>query len=503
MTTRSPAPHTGLRYGELIERRAARQPDEVAFINDDDRKITYGELTERIHAAAYRLQAHGISAGDRVACLAPNSPDIYVAMFAAMRLGAIFAPLAVASPAAEVNYLLRDLGAALVLTAPETAATAREANPDIPIDDLHNLVATTEAVHHVDAIEVSGEQPALIVYTSWTSGKPKGVVLTHQALFHNLVNTLLGLDIAGNDVTLINTPMSHIAALNTLGIATLAKGGTVVVHQRFDAARTLQTIHDHGVTTFFAVPSMLVLMGQQLDFEHADLSNVRFVLGGGAPMPPEVVARWARRDIPVLASYGMTEAGPSLSFRHRLDAGTKSTSSGTPALLTDIRIVNADGHDLPNQQVGEILVRGAHTSTEYWRNEQATAETFSNGWLSTGDRGYLDSDGDLVITGRSKEMIITGGENVDPAEVEHLIAEFPGVQDVAVVGRPDPVWGEVITAVVVTDSDIQLADLQDFLRSRVAKYKIPRQLETLDELPRSPVGKLLRRELQKPIQHTS
>lgn len=502
MTTRSTASHIGLRYGELIERRAIRQPDKTAFITDDDRNITYGEIANRITAATHRLQAHGIERGDRVACFAANSPDIYIALFAAMRLGAIFVPISVASAESEVSYVLRDLSARLLLTTPTTQTIARQANRDIAIDDLANITAHATSLPQHDAVEVSGEEPALIVYTSGTSGKPRGVVLSHQALFHNLMNTLLGLDIAGNDVTLINTPMSHIAALNTLGIATLAKGGTVVVHQRFDAARTLETIRHHSVTTFFAVPSMLVLMGQQPDFEHADLSSVRFVLGGGAPMPPDVVARWAQRDVPVLASYGMTEAGPSLSFRHRLDAASKSTSSGTPALLTDIRIVDIDGDELATNQVGEILVRGAHTSTEYWRNAQATAETYREGWLSTGDRGYLDSDGDLVITGRSKEMIITGGENVDPAEVEHLIAEFPGVQDVAVFGRPDPVWGEVITAVVVTDSDIQLAEVQDFLRSRLAKYKIPRHLETRDELPRNAVGKLLRRKLHESVPHT-
>lgn len=213
-------------------------------------------------------------------------------------------------------------------------------------------------------------------------------------------------------------------------------------------------------------------------------------------MPPDLVALWSGRNVPVLASYGMTEAGPSISFRRRGDAAGKSESSGTPALLTDIRIIGPNDEEQPGGETGEIQVRGPHLATNYWRNANATGDTFRDDWLVTGDRGYLDADGELCVTGRSKEIIITGGENVDPAEVEHLIAQFPGIIEAAVVGRPDPLWGEVITAVIVAENELQLNDLQDFLRPHLARFKLPRRLEMRRELPRNPVGKLLRRELQ-------
>ncbi len=191
----------------------------------------------------------------------------------------------------------------------------------------------------------------------------------------------------------------------------------------------------------------------------------------------------------------MTEAGPSISFRRIWDVLVKPGSSGKPALLTDVRIVAADGHGAPPGEVGQIFVRGPHIAAGYWRNDAATEATFRDGWLDTGDRGRVDADGDIHITGRTKEIIITGGENVDPAEVEHLISRYPGIVDAAVVGRPDPVWGEVVTAVVVSEVDVDLDDLQNFLRPHLAPFKLPRRLERSERLPRNPVGKLLRREL--------
>ncbi len=492
----------GLRYGELVERRALRQPQRTAIIHEGEH-ITYGDLLTRIHAAAAFLQEQGITPGDRVVCFSENRPEILTALYACSRIGAVFTPVGITSPAADVRYILRDLSASAILVSERSVPTALEAvgTDAVPIFRLQptsgsaNPCLPLSGDGQAAEVRPGPDTPALIVYTSGTSGHPKGVVLSHAALFFNGVNTLLGLDIAGDDVTLVNTPLSHIAALNTIAVATLHKGGTVVIESKFDAGRCLEQIRQYGVTTMFAVPSMLTLMAQAPGFADADTSSLRWILGGGAPMPPELVALWASRDVPVLASYGMTEAGPSVSFRRRTDALGKPESSGTPALLTDVRITSSNGADLPPGETGEILVRGPHAASGYWRNAAATDAAFRDGWLATGDRGLIDSDGDLCITGRTKEIIITGGENVDPAEIEHLIAGFPGILDVAVVGRPDPVWGEVITAVIVSETDVELNQLQEFLRPKLARFKLPRQIERREELPRNPVGKLLRREL--------
>ncbi|ROZ52909.1 acyl-CoA synthetase [Rhodococcus sp. WS1] len=504
--TNAAAATVGVRYGELVERRARRQPNRTAFLFGDS-SITYGELLGRISSAATRLVESGVQPGSRVACWSENRPEVLIALYASSRVGAIFTPIGIAAPPSDVAFILDDLAATTLLVSDQTARSVGDvAGIDrIEVVTLTTLTAALQGDSTLPLAEVPEVTPApgseaLVVYTSGTSGHPKGVVLTHEALFANSINTLIGLDIVSDDVTLVNTPLSHVAALNTLAVNTLHKGGTVVIDSKFDPARCLDQIRDHKVTTMFAVPSMLTLLAREPGFETADISSVRWILGGGAPMPPALVAQWSSRGVPVLASYGLTEAGPSVSFRRTTDAADKPESSGAPAMLTDVVIVDSTGAELPAGTVGEIRVRGPHIAAGYWHNDNATAAAFDRGWLITGDRGLIDDDGDLRITGRSKDIIITGGENVDPAEVEHLLARYPDVADVAVIGRPDPVWGEIVVAVVVSDRPIELGDLQAFLRPHLAKYKIPRAVERRKALPRSPVGKLLRRVLTAPTE---
>lgn len=498
---------TGLRYGEMIERRALRQPQATALLFEDQ-EITYGRLYQQIQHTAEFLLRHGVKPGDRVLCLSENNPEVLTSLYACARIGAIFTPLGASSPVRQVKYVADDLEAKVLLVSEKTAEVAVNALGEksncsiVPLAGL-SLGDSSHSPTEVEPHPVLANDPALIVYTSGTSGIPKGVVLTHGALFFNIVNTLLGLDIDGYDTTLVNTPFSHIAALNTLAYATLAKGGRVVLESKFDAKRSLELIAKHSINTMFAVPSMLALLKQSPEFDQADTSSLRWILGGGAPMPPDMVALWSGRNVPVLASYGMTEGGPSISFRRRGEAAGKSSSSGAPALLTDICIVGLDGAEVPAGETGEIRVRGAHLTAGYWRNDTATRESFVDGWLVTGDRGYIDEEGDLCVTGRSKEIIITGGENVDPAEVEHLVAQYPGIIEAAVVGRPDDLWGEVVTAVIVAENEVGLRDLQEFLTPHLERFKIPRRLETRGELPRNPVGKLLRRELHAVPQEQS
>lgn len=507
----------GLRYGELVERRALRQPHRTAIIHAEEH-ITYGQLLERIEAAAEFLTSHGVGTGDRVVCLAENRAEVLIALYATTRIGGVFTPLGIKHRANEVRYVLEDLSAGTLLVTNRSLPTALDAvgNHSVKIlqldeSDHQYPVLPRAAAGPAPVVTPQADDPALVVYTSGTHGHPKGAVLSHGALFFNGVNVLMGLDILSDDVTLVNTPLSHIAALNVLSVTTLYKGGTVLLDDSFDPDRCLAQIEEYGVNSMFAVPSMLTLLSKHPDFASSDITSLRFILGGGAPMPPDLVALWSARGVPVLASYGMTEAGPSISFRRRNDVAAKPQSSGAPALFTDVRIVGNDGGELPHGETGEIRVKGPHVASSYWSSENETAAMFDDdGWLVTGDRGFIDPDGDLCITGRSKETVITGGENVDPAEVEDCIIRYPGIMEAAVIGRPDELWGELVTAVVVSTDPIDLKELREFLRPHLTSFKLPRRVEHRDRLPRNTVGKLLRREIRQeppeedrfPVSHT-
>lgn len=480
-----------LRYGEILERRAARQPHVVAIVHDGV-EVTYGALLERIVEIHSALLASGVQPGDRIACYSENHPDLLASLFACTRLGAIYTPIGAAATTEEAQAIITDLAARLVLTSELMRARA-DGITGVPVLALADPLPGGGPV-----VAYALEDPsdtALVIYTSGTSGRPKGVEMTHAALFYNTINNVLGMDFASDDVALVFTPLSHAAALTTLAGTTLHKGGTVVLESRFDADRSLELIETRRITMMFAVPATLAMLSRSPRFAATDLSSLRWVLGGGAAFSPAQIEFWSGLGVPVLASFGMTEAGPSVSFRRKGDAATKATSSGTAAMLSEVRIVDEDSRELPQGEVGEVEVRGPSVASRYWRNPEATAATFAAGWLHTGDRGYLDEDGELCVTGRSKDIIITGGENVDPVEVEHAVAQFPGVKEAAVVGRADGTWGELVTAVVVADEPIDLDELKAFLAPKLGRFKIPRALEYRESLPRNAMGKVMRTEL--------
>lgn len=495
----------GIRYGEFVERRAARQPEQPAILFQDT-TVTYRELVERITGFHAALLAWGVRPGDRVLCMAGNRPEILVALFATARCGAIFVPVNPAAPAVETAALLRDSTPKVALAEDATRGVleqaVRMATQDsggaaakvCDIEGTHPAPDTEPAVHPVGA-----DDPAQIVYTSGTTGTPKGVVLTHGGLFWNQINALLGLDVASDEVTLVNSPMFHVAGLNTLVITTLYKGGTVVIHRGFDAVATLDAIPRHGVTALFAVPTMLSLLSRHESFAGTDLSSLRWMLVGGAPVPPEAVTTWGRLGVPLLASYGLSEAGPSVSFRTLAQAAARPESSGPPGMLTELGVVGPDGAELAVGEVGELVVRGPHLAAGYWNRPQATDETFRSDGLRTGDRGLLDPDGAVVITGRQKDLIITGGENVDPVEVELAVATHPGVAEAVVIGVDDPLWGECVTAVIVPagPNPPDLPELREYLSTRIARYKMPKLLETVEGLPRTSVGKIRRADVRR------
>lgn len=485
----------GLRYGELVERWAHRQPHRPAITYDGE-TLTYGQLGAQVRRLAGVLRAHGAARGDRVLGVSENRPEMLVLAFACSRIGAAFVPVNPASTPDELGLVLADATPSLVCVGAEAKAVT-ELSGLPPVLELDGLDLASGDPSGPAAVAVDPDDVAVICYTSGTTGRPKGVVLTHRSLHWNSVNTLLGLDFAADDVALVNAPLFHTGALNMLAVNTLYKGATLALHRRFDVTSWIDTVETAGVTITFAVPTMLALLERSPAFTPSRLNSLRWILSGGAPLPPDLAARWAAMGVPVLASFGLSEAGPSVTFRRTDDVERKASSSGPPAPLTDIRILDPAGNPVPDGTVGEIVVAGPHVAAGYWNNPEATQKTFRSDGLRTGDRGFLDPDGDLVVVGRIKDTIITGGENVDPVEVEQALLEHEAVAEAVVIGLADAVWGERVTAVVVPAAGavIGFEEARDFLSSRLARFKLPRQIEVWTDIPRTKVGKIRRSEI--------
>jgi fatty-acyl-CoA synthase len=330
------------------------------------------------------------------------------------------------------------------------------------------------------------------MYTSGTTGRPKGAVLTHGNMTWNAVNQFMGMDFSQDERTLALAPLFHIGGLNGTVNPALLRGGCAVVVRRFDPAETLAVIEEQRVNSFFAVPTMLDAMSRLPEFRTRDLSALRTIGAAGAPLPLSTLRTWLDRGVTMQQAYGMTEAAPGCTVLDSADAVRKVGSAGKPVFFTDLRVVRPDGTDVDVDEVGEVIVSGPNIMAGYWQDPERTAEVLVDGWYHTGDAGSLDDEGFLYIRDRYKDMIISGGENIYPAEIESALLELPGVVEAAVIGVPDPRWGEVGLAFLVTSpgADRDPEAIRTALRERLAGFKVPRLIEFADELPKTATGKI-------------
>jgi fatty-acyl-CoA synthase len=491
--------------GSWPARRARRTPGRVAVVHDD-RTLTYGELHQRVLRLAHALRALGTRRGDRIAYLGPNHPAFLETLFAAGVLGAVFVPLNTRLAAPELAYNLTDSGSTVFVHAPERAEAARAAAGEarlphrIALDGPGDGVLGYEELLAGGAAEpldepVAPDDPCMIMYTSGTTGRPKGAVLSHANIVWNSVNVLVDTDLSGDEVTLVAAPLFHTAGLNMTCLPTLLKGGRVVLLGAFDPERVLETIERLRVTYMFGVPTMYDAMAAQPRWATADLSSLRTLNCGGAPVPARTIETYLARGLAFSQGYGMTEASPGVLYLDRDQTSAKAGSAGVPHFFTDTRVVRPDGSDAAPGESGEILVHGPNVMTGYWGRPEDTEAAFADGhWLRTGDVARTDADGYAYIVDRVKDMFVSGGENVYPAEVEDVILTHSAVAECAVIGVPDPVWGEVGRAVVVLKPGVR-ADEEDILgqlRGRLAKYKIPKSLVFADGLPRTATGKIVK-----------
>lgn len=495
---------------DWFERWALYSPGGLALKDDSTgRAFSYGQahaLVNRLASALHR--DFGVGPGDRVATLAMNEPEYIFLFYALQRLQAILVPVNYRLAPPEIGHILNDCAPALLICQGQfetavagidracmPAATLRFEGPDSLLSRLYDERPTTEDLR----LEAGFDTPVMILYTSGTTGAPKGAIITHGMLFWNSVNTSLRLNITQSDVTLIFAPFFHTGGWNVLTTPFIHRGGHLVNLKKFDADRVLQLCESEKVTILFGVPTMMDMLARSPLFPNVSLASLRYAIVGGEPMSLELIRLWQERGVPIRQGYGLTEFGPNVFSLNETDAIRKIGSIGFPNFYIDARIVDDNEVEVGPDTVGELVLRGPVCTPGYWNNPEATASAIRNGWFHTGDLVRKDAEGYYYVVDRKKDMYISGAENVYPAEIEHCLRTNPKVREVAVIGVPDERWGEVGKAVIALNpgATATAEEVLAFCSGRLARYKIPKYVEFVGELPKSESGKILKRALRR------
>jgi fatty-acyl-CoA synthase len=505
-------------FGYIVRKKSYYDPEKVAIVEQATREeYTYGDLERRSNSVARALADRGVGEGDRVCGLFRNSVEFFDLFFATCKLGAAVAPFNYRLAVDELGYLKGDVdpdlfvyegvfeGKAAALAGDVPAVRIGEAEgedadgePTGERVDAEDWSAFYEYDGSEDGLEVAGgfEEPAIVLYTSGSTGRPKGVPISHRNLFFSSVSYLVDTELDSDDVTVTSSPIFHVGGLNILTLPLIHTGGTVVLQQEFEPAETWEILEAYDVTELFAIPTMLNAMVGVEGWRDHDLSSLELVVGGGEPVPSELKEAFGSIGVPCVAAYGLTETTDgSLVLRpeHAMAKGPKC--NGKTFTHVDAKVVDEDGNELPPGEAGELLHRGPTVADGYLGRPDETEAAFTDdGWLHTGDIAEVDEDGFYYVHGRMDDMIITGGENVYPSEVEEALYSHPDVSEVIVFGVPDEDWGEVVKAVITTThgGELDHEELRAFLADRLARFKHPREVAYVEELPKSGTGKIER-----------
>ncbi|TQO20053.1 fatty-acyl-CoA synthase [Rhodoglobus vestalii] len=489
--------------GSWTDRRARVDPQKIA-IRFGEETYTYGQLHDRSIRLANVLKSLGIGRGDRVAYLGKNHPSLAEALFACGKLGAVFLPLNTRLAAPEYEYILNDAEPSVLIHESDFEEILREVASSVLPSTLisigeseHSDYETRLKVASNDApqVRVRLDDLCMIQYTSGTTGHPKGVMLTHGNITWNSINMMIDVDFSNDEVSLLPVPMFHTAGINNLFLTTILKGGTVVIMRSWNTEHAIDLIEKHRVTLLLGVPTIFQALAESARWTTADFSSLRSLPCGAAPLPLPLIERYAERGLKFLQGYGMTESSPNATFLREDKSVEKIGSAGTPCFFSDLRIVDTSGTDVAVGERGEILLQGPNVMSGYWRQAESTRNTLSDdGWLRTGDIAEQDEHGFVFIVDRIKDLIISGGENIYPAEIEGVLLRHPAIADSAVVGVFDARWGEAGHAFVVLHpgATVTSVELHEYARSNLAGYKVPRSFQTIGTLPRNATGKIMK-----------
>ena len=485
---------------ELLQQRASAAPDKVFLLSEaDERQFTYREFEQAVARAAGMLAAHGIGKGDVVSLLLPNSVEYIVAYFACWRLGALAGPVNGHLKTQEIEYVVSNSESKLMLVNSEFLGKVDGSRVPVKVFDSERQAG--EGFKEDKRAEIELQDEAIIIYTSGTTGKPKGCLLTHGNVIANARQISTWLGFTEQDRLLTVMPLFHMNAVSVTTMSALYAGGSTVVSQKFSASRFWQIISDYQITSFGSVATMLsMLLSTYPDGVPAGLKTdqLRFAMCGSAPVPAEVLRRFEETfNCLVVEGYGLSESTCRSTFNPP-DQRRRPGSCGLP-IGNEMRVVDDDDRDVPEGELGEIVLRGENILKGYFKNEAATASAFRNGWFHTGDIGYRDADGFYYIVDRKSDMIIRGGENIYPREIDEALYQHPQIAAAAVIGVADQLYGEEVAAVVVLKpgGNLSEAEVIEFCKTRLADYKCPKTVRFVADIPKGPTGKLLKRELAR------
>ena len=501
--------------GLFLSKRAFLSPSLEAYVEGDGSfRLTYAELNASCNRLANAFTGAGIERGERVGLLLMNSREFMESYYALAKVGAVVVPLNWRLVADELEFILKDSGTKRLIFGEEfidTVAQLHARGDKTDVVQWLQVVDQQEVAHFSESYQsfrdvAAEEEPEVtacdedmlyIMYTSGTTGLPKGVVHTHNSAIWGLMSIGATAEYEANDRYLACLPMFHVGALTPLAV-NVWRGATSVVMRSFDPVRAWQLIQEEKITTGLAVPAMLNFMVQVPNFDQFDYSSLRWIMTGAAPVPQSLTEHYHELGIGLLQVYGLTETCGPACLMDPANALRKPGSTGRAFFHTDVRVVDEDLNDCDNGVAGEVLVKGKHIMREYWNRPEATAETLVDGWLRTGDIATMDDEGFVSIQDRIKDMIISGGENVYPAEIEGVLLSHPDIADAAVIGQNSERWGESPLAIVVRTSDtLTQAEVLEYCQGRLARFKQPQAAVFIDEVPRNPSGKILKRILRE------